>query len=237
MKAHLKDAEPRTCLACGEKYVPVRQKQWFCGKPKACAHSAAAQRIMRNWSCGNFIYAERVPEQLELYKRLQLGMGRRMCERCGCEYDPPRADSKTCGADCPGRSDFELTCADPDCGKKFTVQGNSRGKGNQQYCSVRCRDRVARIRQGQRFRRYDGLSREIFVARGEAQEWKCMVCGAVPEPDGRRRTADELPYLAVDHCHDSGQRRDLLCSRCNLSLGLMDDDPARLRAAAAYLER
>jgi hypothetical protein len=40
-----------------------------------------------------------------------------------------------------------------------------------------------------------------------------------------------------DHDHTTGQFRGWLCHRCNVSLGLMADDPVRLRAAADYLER
>ena len=43
--------------------------------------------------------------------------------------------------------------------------------------------------------------------------------------------------LVGDHCHDSGKPRGILCRNCNLALGNMADDPERLRAAAAYLER
>lgn len=39
-----------------------------------------------------------------------------------------------------------------------------------------------------------------------------------------------------DHDHTTGQFRGWLCHRCNVSLGLMADDPERLRAAADYLE-
>ena len=42
--------------------------------------------------------------------------------------------------------------------------------------------------------------------------------------------------LAVDHDHNSGQVRALLCKDCNVSLGLMKEDPNLLRAAADYLE-
>ncbi len=41
----------------------------------------------------------------------------------------------------------------------------------------------------------------------------------------------------LDHCHDSKQVRGWLCRGCNLGLGNFTDNPARLRAAADYLER
>lgn len=63
----------------------------------------------------------------------------------------------------------------------------------------------------------------------------CAICERINE-NGRA--------LAVDHDHSCcpGSRscgkciRGLLCHRCNVSLGNMDDDPVRLRAAAVYLE-
>lgn len=43
--------------------------------------------------------------------------------------------------------------------------------------------------------------------------------------------------VGIDHCHNGGGGRGLLCRKCNLALGYVDDDPARLRALADYLER
>lgn len=40
----------------------------------------------------------------------------------------------------------------------------------------------------------------------------------------------------VDHCHNTGRVRGVLCFNCNSGLGLLRDDPAAVRRAAAYLE-
>jgi hypothetical protein len=55
----------------------------------------------------------------------------------------------------------------------------------------------------------------------------CAICGAT-ESDAKH---------SLDHCHATGRLRGLLCRRCNTGVGMLGDDPARLRAAADYLER
>lgn len=48
--------------------------------------------------------------------------------------------------------------------------------------------------------------------------------------------ADDGRTLAIDHCHDTGKVRGLLCRQCNLVLGNSRDNPLVLRALADYLD-
>lgn len=78
-----------------------------------------------------------------------------------------------------------------------------------------------------------GLSYDEYLAMCIEQGNRCRVCGN-PETDvhqsGRTRE------LAIDHDHSTGEVRGLLCGKCNKAIGLMLDDPERLRSAAEYLE-
>lgn len=42
--------------------------------------------------------------------------------------------------------------------------------------------------------------------------------------------------LCVDHAHDDGRVRGLLCDNCNRGIGLLGESPDALIRAAAYLQ-
>lgn len=61
-----------------------------------------------------------------------------------------------------------------------------------------------------------------------AQNGKCAICGSEQAAkDGRK--------LALDHHHESGIVRGLLCTTCNQGIGAFRENPDLLRAAISYL--
>lgn len=72
-----------------------------------------------------------------------------------------------------------------------------------------------------------GITIEEYDAMLEAQNGVCLVC----------QEEDKDTNLAVDHCHSTGRVRGLLCNNCNRAIGLLKDNPAVIKRAAAYLER
>ncbi len=56
------------------------------------------------------------------------------------------------------------------------------------------------------------------------------------EQGGHCAICPRADSLHLDHSHVTGRVRGFLCQRHNMGIGLLDDDPAVLRAAADYLE-
>jgi hypothetical protein len=79
-------------------------------------------------------------------------------------------------------------------------------------------------RQFEYLQRSYGLTRADYEALLAAQGGVCPLCG-------KRSTKT----LCVDHCHETGTIRGLLCRQCNFALGCFTDSQAAMMAAIAYL--
>ena len=66
----------------------------------------------------------------------------------------------------------------------------------------------------------------------ERQGGVCAICRG----EETRTVKGTICSLAVDHDHETGQVRGLLCQACNAALGGFRDDPELLKRAADYIE-
>jgi hypothetical protein len=106
-----------------------------------------------------------------------------------------------------------------------------KGCGQPAYAKLRCN---RHLQWGYNLSRFN-ISLEDFVRMLESQGEVCAICGGI-NSNGKA--------LSVDHDHTCcpGDRscgaciRGLLCAKCNLVVGMMNDDPDRLRAAANYVD-
>lgn len=77
-----------------------------------------------------------------------------------------------------------------------------------------------------------GVTQDRYDAMLAEQAGVCAVCERVETDLSRSRRPKPL---SVDHCHETGRVRGLLCSRCNIAIGLVGDDPNLLRKLIGYL--
>jgi len=71
-----------------------------------------------------------------------------------------------------------------------------------------------------------GITKEDFKKLYEQQEGACAVCGKFLEYNGLD--------THIDHDHDTGKVRGILCSNCNTALGLLKENVEIILALAMY---
>ena len=123
----------------------------------------------------------------------------------------------------------------PQCGEtdrsKFYVDKNGYKASSicrechKAKCLVRWHSRPQLDRQASRSYKY-GITADDFKQMFETQQGKCAICNE--EPKTKRG-------LHVDHDHETGKVRGLLCHGCNVALGSFKEDVTLLNKAIEYL--
>lgn len=70
---------------------------------------------------------------------------------------------------------------------------------------------------------------EYYVDTLLKQKGRCAICGISASKLSKK--------LTIDHCHNTGILRGLLCMSCNTGLGFFCDDVSLLQKAQAYLRK
>ena len=149
-----------------------------------------------------------------------------VCEQCGTRFEKRRIDARFCSDKC-GQDWRNARIAAATLARKAS-RPPCHGCGgpvaperpaSAMYCTEECKIR------SRRHEAYGLTKRELdFLL---AQHEVCAIC---------RTNAWGLKGPQVDHDHVTSRVRGVLCGNCNQGLGRFADDPARLRAAAEYLE-
>lgn len=99
------------------------------------------------------------------------------------------------------------------------------------YCSKKCKhksqyskQRVYVLNKDYQLKKKYGISLEDYAKLVNNQEHSCAICETVTEK------------LYVDHCHNTGIVRGLLCINCNTGLGHFKDNSKLLKKAIQYIE-
>lgn len=105
--------------------------------------------------------------------------------------------------------------------------GHLEGASASNLCRVCARVNMRKISRAVSLRSRHKMTVTQYDVLFEKQKGRCAIC---------HRSQEGL-RLAVDHNHQTGVRRGLLCRMCNLGLGNFLDDPSALRSAIRYLSR
>lgn len=212
----------KTCPTCGRSFTFDRQRgqssRTYCSlecrnprlrpdKPRCSVDRCGKPVKARGWCDAHYIRWLKTGS-IQLKGRESTGK----CYHCGAAIAPPRRlyCSQLCMyRDKNGLVEVERSC--PTCGELFKGTDNLK----KFYCNAEC---AAEYRRHKRYGITPAQAREMNPA------GTCQICGAAVA-------------LVIDHCHDTGAVRGLICSPCNVGVGMFRDDPSLMRKAIAYLRR
>jgi hypothetical protein len=81
-----------------------------------------------------------------------------------------------------------------------------------------------RLKRSRNLKALYGIDHDTFDVISATQNGRCAIC-------------HEEKKLHVDHCHNTGKVRGLLCHTCNAGIGMLRESPDLLHAAVRYLTK
>lgn len=219
-------AQRTVCARCAEPFT-----QWSRGRPAsiclACKDHCAVEDCGRPARTAGFCnsHYERSRRGVDLSAPIeQREYGERVCKIDGCGRKRGHSSATYCVMH---RQRVYVS------GEPGPVQPKQAERGHAVWNTPNERRLVSRLYMF-------GLTPETFNELLASQGGRCAICGTDDPKRGNR-----VSTWTVDHDHNCcpGKKscgrcvRGLLCSPCNRGLGLLDDDPVVVEAAAAYLRR
>jgi hypothetical protein len=153
----------------------------------------------------------------------------RTCYKC----HSPKEKGKRC---LPCRSEYLAKRHAENAAAREQIKrwGENRRSRNQCLCSgnqvLKSRTRCARCLDNHRdlyYQKVYGITLAEYNAMLLAQGGVCAICEDAPE---KKR-------LAVDHDHETGELRGLLCFGCNIAIGHLKESKDMLERTLAYMNR
>ena len=226
----------------GRRGSPPLRAPGFCPK---CNQNRVSRRTNRGpWPiCGECREVQRIKFVERQRERRRTGEWDSHHDRDGIRYDKPAVQRKYVCTYCgkifsSGRTRFKVSfCSNSKCQEKHWARDAQKILDRVKAAYAKDPLRVAR-RRLEYWLNAHGLSLEWY----DNQEKRCGICGTTDSGGARGKGRGNW---CIDHDHkccpyQSGCAkciRGLLCHVCNRGLGYFKDDPKRLRAAIAWVER
>lgn len=124
------------------------------------------------------------------------------------------------------------------CQRKFVSEDDPRFKSRCRTCNrlalPKPKVRTSYDNKDMNLRKRYGVTLAQFEFLLDSQENACAICGMELNADLAYKGQSTKPI--VDHCHETGDVRGILCNGCNLIIGHAKDSIDRLRRAIVYLQ-
>lgn len=110
--------------------------------------------------------------------------------------------------------------------RKTCNKCRSRQQSDRYKNDPKIQERMKDVARDHRLKKQYGITETDFQNMLSKQNNRCLICD-----NNFEKTAN------IDHCHDTGEVRGLLCWNCNIGLGYFKDSIENLSSAIEYLKK
>mgnify|MGYP003342963757 FL=1 len=195
--------------------------------------------------CSNKCYRKNYSKEWYSKNKVVNSKTLKLCKCCGNSFLPKTKRSKYCSVKCSGKEWFREKTGFYNikprnceyCEKLFIP---NKGK-NTKCCSGSCnsklwaknnkdkvKDNKDKNQKWSSLKRKYGLSKNDYLSLLLTQNYRCKICNNI---------LDNGSKTHVDHDHETGKVRGILCSKCNVGLGNFKDSIQNLYNAIQYLQQ
>lgn len=119
------------------------------------------------------------------------------------------------------------TCSEKCAKEKAKLSSAEWRKNNYEYSLKHKKEKYKEYKFAIIEKKY-GLTEQTYNEMWLEQSGRCKICNKHEQELGK--------VLYVDHCHNTGKVRGLLCQKCNSAIGLLYDDLDIILKAANYIK-
>ncbi len=96
-----------------------------------------------------------------------------------------------------------------------------------------CRKIRSKAQRRKQVAKIYGMTEDDYYELLDFQGNKCAICG---QQETNKSNVGGKRHMSIDHNHETGVVRGILCSKCNSMLGYARDNPEILRKGADFVE-
>jgi len=164
-------------------------------------------------------------------KKIEIVEGKKLCSKCKewKELDKFGLDK----VNLSGYASRCKKCRSEDANKKYIPKKpRDRIRVDRATQNKKYKYSKEKLQQYNLYKKYKIIP-EQYQEMLNQQNHCCAIC---KKPENSTNSTNECKALAVDHDHDTGENRGLLCQKCNTALGSFKDSIENLKEAIKYLE-
>lgn len=137
-----------------------------------------------------------------------------------------------------GQTKPKVKCSETDCENFATCKGfcgkcYRRNERKDPEKRAIINERLRKFKTKDRIRlallKSYGLDEYSYQQLYSSQKGLCAICHKPPKGKGK------YAVLHIDHCHETGKVRGLLCMKCNLAIGHLRNSPRIIDSSIKYL--